>query len=301
MQAISSKIGVVSAPTEDVVPGGILRNSENILILPEGGFTFLDSRVIYSLSLQERFKDVKSEEALKARLGEKDYAAELKILEKVKAHFLKKPEYEIYFKEQFGEQPWQQICGIINFLNKLPSEVLEDSALENCINENFVEVLTQLYRTNRNVTVLDSNTFKGLHFIPKTVFDFKKLESLRFCGHCFRIVPAEIGQLTKLKILFLFGNEITTISSEIKYLMALESLYLGHNKLIRLPAEIAQLKALKCLELHNNCLTQVPVELNACTQLTYLNLNENLCVKDGRKALVKLGKDLPNCTILPTI
>jgi len=186
------------------------------------------------------------------------YNKEVKAVKHLPAHFLAdgvKPEY---FTKQFGKTIAQQILGIINHLNMLPTEALSAKALKFSMHPKFVEAwaLTENFSINNESYLFFPNL--ELYYLP---------DNLKKC--------------TKLKGLSTLNNHLTTLPREIDRLVILESLSFLNNQLSRLPDELTSLHTLKHLNLARNELTALPKSFSELKNKTQVNIDAFVKIPDG--------------------
>lgn len=154
----------------------------------------------------------------------------------------------------------------------------------------LTDIPIQVFDLSSTLTILNLSVNK-LKFLPASLWEMTKLESLDISSNELESLPPQVEQLTNLQVLNLRHNFLTTLPASLGRCVALQKLNLEYNRLKTLPSlealtdlrdlrlkynQIAQLPpslgAIKgCLDLQNNYLVEPPV----CDSLTELLLENN--------------------------
>jgi len=116
---------------------------------------------------------------------------------------------------------------------------------------------------------------RGLHYLPRSIFNLKNLISLDLNENQLSQLPSEIGKLTNLTTLGLIHNELSNLPPNIGKLTNLTELDLGSNQLSQLSPKIGNLKNLSILYLDRNQLKELPASIGNLKKLKRLDLRNN--------------------------
>jgi Leucine-rich repeat (LRR) protein len=115
-----------------------------------------------------------------------------------------------------------------------------------------------------------------IDFVPRSIGQFKQLESLSIESNMLRTLPSEFGEMgASLERLHLYNNRISVLPSSVGRLVGLRRLYLDNNQLVTLPIELELLTNLTLLSLDNNRLKKIPPSVAGCVKLEWLSADNN--------------------------
>jgi len=159
-------------------------------------------------------EDPDLENKLQARCAQLgiNYKKETGALAEVKAHFLEKQEYAAYFEKQFGKTDAQQLYGIINHLNMLPTQAKADESLKGSMHTQFVAAWDSVGNIEAyRVPYMTELSFENqqLFYVPDNLKNFKGLKFLSFFNNNLKTIPVEIGALTNLRMLYIHKNRLS--------------------------------------------------------------------------------------------
>lgn len=113
------------------------------------------------------------------------------------------------------------------------------------------------------------------HFLPESIGDLTRLESLNISLNELEKLPESIGKLSNLTQLLAFNNKLESLPDSFCQLSNLTRLDLIDNRFSEIPCSINQLVKLAYLDMSGNRVVHLPDSISSLVSLVEFNLSSN--------------------------